>query len=592
MIKVYDRDLNLVAFLENAFAIGYEKRLNELWTASFSLPANDPKNAECLPYRYVEIFDGTDRVDLFRIIPTKTGRNDSGIVKDYQCEHVLATLLDDVLFRYHERLGLPTTSVLSYILSQQDEVRWQLGTVEITRTFDYKWENDNLLAAVFSIPKPFDVEYIWTWDTSTYPWTLNLVEPESEVQTYIRYRKNLRGITKTEDPTNLCTRLYVLGYGEGVNQLGIETVNPTGQPYIDADTQAQYGVIARVWTDRRYESTETLFNAGKSLLDEMKLPHITYSLEAADIYQVTKDSVDKFVLGTVVRAIDDELGIDIQTRVVGLDKSDVMGAPGDIKITISNNVIDLGNTISSLAERQKINETYAQGATNLDSHDYEDNCDADNPTVIKFYLPEETARINKMLLSFETLAFRAYSKGNEAKEVEVITSEADEQKLLTSDVGSWSLSDAQYLPGDFMNTNGDHDHYYSDSWTDGSTSGYTSTDGDHVHSMYSVSHDHELTIPAHDHDVTIPSHTHEIIYGIYNGPTPTAVSIEVDGNPVPGSATSGTDIDLVPYLSKDGEGRINRGTWHEIAITPNNLGRIRANVVIQLFVQSRGGGDY
>ena len=31
-----------------------------------------------------------------------------------------------------------------------------------------------------------------------------------------------------EDPTNLCTRLYVLGYGEGVNQLGIEGVNPTG----------------------------------------------------------------------------------------------------------------------------------------------------------------------------------------------------------------------------------------------------------------------------------------------------------------------------------------------------------------------------
>jgi len=44
--RVYDLDLNLKAILQNAFAIGYEKRLNELWTAHFSLLADDPKVAK------------------------------------------------------------------------------------------------------------------------------------------------------------------------------------------------------------------------------------------------------------------------------------------------------------------------------------------------------------------------------------------------------------------------------------------------------------------------------------------------------------------------------------------------------------------
>jgi phage minor structural protein len=43
------------------------------------------------------------------------------------------------------------------------------------------------------------------------------------------------GIEKDEDPTEIITRLYPLGYGEGVNQLTISSVN-NGVPYIDADT--------------------------------------------------------------------------------------------------------------------------------------------------------------------------------------------------------------------------------------------------------------------------------------------------------------------------------------------------------------------
>lgn len=130
-VVIYDLQMRRVAMLENAFQVGYEQPLNNLWRAWFSLPANDPKNAYCQPLWFVEIFDNGERVDLFRIVPHTMQRSADGQMVTYQCEHVLATLLDDVLFQYHQigGLGVYTDEVLRYVLEKQTVKRWQLGTV-------------------------------------------------------------------------------------------------------------------------------------------------------------------------------------------------------------------------------------------------------------------------------------------------------------------------------------------------------------------------------------------------------------------------------------------------------------------------------
>lgn len=54
--RVYNLNMERVAFLDKAYNIGYELKLNELWTASFSLPSDDPKNAYCKPFSYCPSF--------------------------------------------------------------------------------------------------------------------------------------------------------------------------------------------------------------------------------------------------------------------------------------------------------------------------------------------------------------------------------------------------------------------------------------------------------------------------------------------------------------------------------------------------------
>jgi hypothetical protein len=82
-------------------------------------------------------------------------------------------------------------------------------------------------------------------------------------------------------------------------------------------------------------------------------------------------------------------------------------------------------------------------------------------------------------------------------------------------------------------------------------------------------------------------------YGIYEYPDmPSSVTLKVDGNNVPISDVSAENLNIVPFLNKDIDGKVTRGAWHTIEITPNGLGRIVAQVVKQVFIQSRGGGSF
>ncbi|MEI3606897.1 hypothetical protein SPD48_14430 [Pseudogracilibacillus sp. SE30717A] len=113
----------------------------------------------------------------------------------------------------------------------------------------------------------------------------------------------------------------------------------------------------------------------------------------------------------------------------------------------------------------------------------------------------------------------------------------------------------------------------------------------HTHTVNIPNHSHSMDIPNHSHEINIPDHAHEIEHGIFKlDRMPTKVTIKVDGKPIPHTDLSGDSIDLIPYLSRDSEERVQRG-WHTVEITPNDLGRINAQLMTQFFMQSRGGVD-
>ncbi|OOZ97603.1 hypothetical protein CQZ91_13405 [Bacillus cereus] len=658
MLKLYNKQLQLKAYLENAFKISYEQQFNSIWTAAFSLPLNDLKDKEITAFDFLELFDNDKRIGMFRILPKETVKNENTKTVTYKCEHVLATLLSDVLFRYHQLSNYTTKGVIEYLLSQQETKHWKLGKCDFTRYFHYSWEHENtILGPLFSIPKPFDEPYEWTWDDSVgnYPWTLNLVKVSNEITGEIRYRKNLKGIRKEEDPTDIITRLYCLGYGEGVNQLDISKVNPTGKPYIEAPKHIidKYGIHKYIWADKRFENVDTLFSSGQAMLNKKCIPKISYSVESIDYELIDPYKLEKYEVGKLIRISDEELGIEVDVRLMKKSKSDVTGNPLNMSLVIGDPIEDLGTTQADLERRQKINETYSQGATNIDSHDYNDNCDPENPAVIKFFLPEDLVNINSLILTYEIEEFRAYSKATKGGGATVQSTSSGGGVVNSTSSGGGSTQTSSSGGGVAKSTASGGNSTQTSSSGGATTQSTTQSAFAELHLMSGVpensigsenwgnhlhetvipgnyfTHSHKVTIPSHTHSVTIPSHTHnfdvpnhahtvnipdhthqinipnhthqitlpdhmhDIQHGIYKlSEKPSRVTVKVDGNIVPVDSTSAQNINLIPYLSKDGGGKIERNKWHEITITPDKLGRVNANIISRLFIQSRTGGTF
>lgn len=616
-IKIYDPNMKELARVENAYEISYELELNELWTCSFKLPKDDKKNVFCQPYNLVELYDGEERVELFRILPSVFTRSNLAYTK-YDCEHVLATLLDDVMFKYHQigNLGVYTEEVIRYVLSRQNVQRWQLLTCDFKHQFEYKWENENLLSALFSIAQPFVEDYRWEFNTSTSPWRLSLKEVPVSYTADIQYKKNMQNIEKTNDPTNIVTRIYALGYGEGDNQLTISKVN-NGKPYLEKNVD-KYGLKSSILVDRRFEHEETLKEYAKKTLDGLSEPYVSYKIKAVDLHTSQPSKYPRFNVGDKVLIRDAEDNINLIAPILKISKGDVLGNPFDIDLEIANKSRSVVGSISALQERTRINDTYAQGATNLQQIVYADNADPKHPLKLKFYIPQEMARINKLILNYSIEPFRSYTVGLE--------NNSAVSRTTSSGGGQYGSTTTSSGGGDYTSTGGagggkrygttgvdewkstgiGHNHGIPHGTpiydATGNPVAWFAESGDHIHDFelnlsehtHNVNieeHSHRVTIDvkAHTHDFNIPSHTHKEKHGIFEGNRAKKCYLKVDGNVLHDDKT---EINIIPLLSKTSGGKINRGTWHEVEIIPDELTRINASIFIQLFTNSRGGGDY
>ena len=608
MLKILDVNRQNVAYLENAYSVSYEKEVNKIATASFKLPLNDSKNEKIKHLQYVEIIDNDDEyIGLFRIMPTQTVVSESEQSVTYQCNHVLTTLMDSVIFRYHEiSPNTSTRDVLEYLLSLQKVKHWRLGTCDFTRYFQYSWENENgLVDALWSVPKPFVDEYMWTYDTTTYPWVLNLIKPDLNVTARVRESHNLKGFKIEKNPNQLVNRVYPLGSGEGVNQLNIKKVNPSGQAYVEnAQSIMEYGLIEYVWVDRRITDAKTLYESAKALLEKFAKVKVSWEIDAVDLLKCVTlpgekvPKIDELRLGKVIQIRTEKFGI-INMRILKESKSDMFADPGNIQLFIGNVLTDLGTTQADIERKIEINQLYSQGATNILNYDKADNADEQFPVKFRIYIDDDVVKINTCELTFETTKFRAYSKSlsGGGAAISTTTTQAAGQSTQTSSANGTH----RHRVLKFDSVIG---HKWSEDLTANVFYGFnrdmpiyiqgSSRPGDIYTEQAADNHTHTVTTPSHTHNVSvsIPAHTHDIQYGIYeDNDVADRVTITVDGNTIPGTDTSKERFNIVEYLSKSNDGTINRG-WHEIIMTPNKRARIEAQITMRVFIKSQLGGEF
>ncbi|GGC75016.1 phage tail protein [Enterococcus wangshanyuanii] len=558
MLMAMNLKRDYTAILENAHNVSYEKIENQIGNIEFTMPLDDPKNTFLQEMLWIELTDNENEyIGLYRVMLSTIRKDAGNNTITYTAAHALSTLLDSVLFGYHELVNRKTVDVINYILNKQTTKNWVLKKCDFTRYFSYAWENENGLAdALFSIPAAFDEDYVWEWNTQVYPFELSLVRPQTEVVARIQEGYNMQGFEIERDPNNLVNRIYPLGAGEGINQVNIKSVNNNLTYVEDKKAIEKYGLVEYVWVDQRFTIPQSLKDNAVSMLKKWSIPKISWSITAADLTKLTDDPliIDKLRKGGVAMINTNDYG-SINLRIKREAKRDVFGAPQDLDLDLGNLKDDISTTMSDLGRKQEINETYSQGATNILNYSYQDNCEAAYPANIEFYLDDDVFHVNTVELTFKTKRYRGYTKAVKGGGARVQSTSSGGASTQTSSsgggyssgsttAGGGGSSQTSSVNGQSTQTSsagGNHNHktfrYGFDVndpdqlglkrrlyWGENETNGVmlwtiqprdittASTSGNHSHSVSTPAHSHSVNIPNHSHSfsVNIPNHTHNV----------------------------------------------------------------------------------
>ena len=432
--RIYDLNLRRTGELRTAEITDLKLKDTPLSCVTVTVPTKDIGS---FGYRqFVEIFDAAGkRIDLFRVTEIPKGVYGRAGTKKLKCDQVLCTLSDDITPTYMQigGNGQPLESCIRQVLACQKTARWKLGRCDFATLYEYSFASEGLLSALLKLIEPIP-DALMTTDTTSYPWTLNVVRADDTDATELRYSRNMEEISEEVLDTDFATRLYPLGYGEGVNQLNIKSVNG-GTAYIDSPTQALWGVVSKPYVDTTITDAATLLAQGHAALELCCNPHVSYSITCKDISILTGEKMDAFYAGRMARIIYLDYELTIRARVREIYYPKPITEPWNAKLTIANRSADVASVIAQLQRISRIEQLYGQGSTTFYSGGIEQNADKDTPAEGDIYIPDDMVHINAIMLKVTLSAFRADSKGAKGGGGTVTTTRASGGGTQTSEAG-------------------------------------------------------------------------------------------------------------------------------------------------------------
>lgn len=255
-------------------------------------------------------------------------------------EHVINTLRDRILFGDIEAGDITGTGsdtctaeqAVRYILSKQSD--WRLGSFGFNVSKPYKFNGDTLYDAIVKVCRTLDGAW-WSYDMSSYPFTLHITQRPGGVACEMRAGRNITAITKTIDKSGLYTRFYPIGKDD------LHLPNEYA-----SRNEGIYGTICKVETDLSLDSVEELTDWANERLRKHSDPDVNITAEGLDLADATGESLDRLTLGRICRVPLPEFGTTIEEYIIGLNYRDKVHKPEEVTVTLSNKQDDVMNESS------------------------------------------------------------------------------------------------------------------------------------------------------------------------------------------------------------------------------------------------------
>lgn len=298
VLRLYTKNGDFIGYIKDFFNDIITREINAIPSFEFTIAQDNPivdmlREEAVIEYqseRYLvkKIIDGRDK--------------DGQLIKQVIADGLLIVLMYDTISSF-QLINRTAGDALTEAL-RGNRAGWAVGTVEIDAI--RSMEKEEYVNRYYLISKLIEL-YGGEIEADTKNRILNWRQ-RIGVDTGVRiaYGHNADAIRRIGDAYEFGTRLYALGY----DNLTTAGVNGTGQPYIDADTISQYGVVDFIWKTQ-IRDAQTLYELALLKLELIKHPRRSYEVDVSILQQPIR-------LGDIVRVKDGDQWI--QTRVVKMEE--------------------------------------------------------------------------------------------------------------------------------------------------------------------------------------------------------------------------------------------------------------------------------
>lgn len=252
-------------------------------------------------------------------------------------EHAISTLRDRLMF------GKVTTQMISggstataqqaveYILNKQSD--WTLGTIDYSSSAPYHFSGEDLFSALETVSSSLE-DCLWTYDFSSYPFTINITQMDSTVGSEMRSDRNIQTLKKNIDRSRMYTRIYPTGK----NNLKLDS------EYLSKNEDL-YGVISKTESDESITTKSELQAWAQARLNRHCEPVVTVTISGLDLSRATGESLDSFTIGKICRVPLPEFSTTITERVTKLSYGDTVNTPEVVTVTLANELQDVAKIL-------------------------------------------------------------------------------------------------------------------------------------------------------------------------------------------------------------------------------------------------------
>ena len=326
-ILIYDENGVRTAIIHNPRSCILTTEVNGAQELDFTVPKNHPKAALLVNERQAEVAG-----EIYRIRRVESSR-DSGVPILAVHGEALWYDLDFGTVNEMEFNASQAGPAMVYALSGTD---WTVGTVTVSTSRSWTMQQGSPLECLRAIASTHGGDLVFDNKAKTVS-LLTFSGHDNGIAFW--YGKGISESKKVIDTTSLVTRIRPVTE-DGV---GIESVN-NGNPYV---TNFSYTSEDR-WTTYTYAagtSPYMMLAMASMVIANRGVPDISYEFTVADMSAWSGQQADRFACGDLAWAIDLELGISIQDRIVRVEYDVIR--PWASNVSLSSTLRELGSSDSS-----------------------------------------------------------------------------------------------------------------------------------------------------------------------------------------------------------------------------------------------------